>query len=193
MATHHQLAQLIDGVKAANRWSDPKLVTNAEEQGHVLSKSNISRYRNPLVSIKGEIILALAAGLRVAPSQVAIAAIESMGIALPQYDILTPEQAVQLDTTLSARDRDAVLALLKNLRSTAQSPTSPEAEQAQEVSGAAAKREWLEQTVGRHRPSYGSSASTDEPESGAVITSAAARAAERVRPKQAKHGGNERR
>jgi len=125
MAATHQLAQLIDGIKAANGWSDPDLVRNAKEKGHVLSKSNISRYRNPLVSIKGEIIHALAAGLRVKPSQVAIAAIESMGIALPSYDAIAPEQAVELDIHLSARDKSVVLGLLRDLRSSAQ-PRAPD-------------------------------------------------------------------
>lgn len=135
MATAHQLARLIDGIKAANDWSDPDLVRNAKEKGHVLSKSNISRFRNPVVSIKGETILALAAGLRIAPSQVAVAAIESMGIQLPHYETPTPEQAVRLDTSLSARDRDSVLALLKQLRgTTAPERTSTPASEAQ-VSG----------------------------------------------------------
>lgn len=125
MAPNHQLAQLIDGVKAANNWSDPKLVRNAKEKGHVLSKSNISRYRGELVSIKGEVINALAAGLRVTPAQVAIAAVESMGISLPAIESPTPEQAVRLDTDLSARDRESVLALLSQLR--ADSPTSTRA------------------------------------------------------------------
>lgn len=136
MATNHQLAQLIDGVKAANGWSDPDLVKNAKEKGHVLSKSNISRYRNPLVSIKGEIILALAAGLRVAPSQVAVAAIQSMGIQLAQYDAATPEQAISLDTQLSSRDKASLLALIGQLRDSAAPAGAPhEAPEDEEEAG----------------------------------------------------------
>lgn len=116
MAPKHQLAQLIDGVKSANGWSDPDLVRNAEQKHYVLSKSNISRYRKPLVSIKGEVILALAAGLRVSADQVAVAAIESMGIPLPSYDAATPEQAIRLDLALSARDKQTLFAVLKQLR-----------------------------------------------------------------------------
>ena len=118
MAERHPLARLIDGVKDANNWSDPDLVTNAEKVGAHLSKSNISRYRKPLVSIKGEVIQALAAGLRVTPAQVATAAIESMGIPLLAHDRPTPEQAVLLDTDLSARDKSAILALIAQLRTT---------------------------------------------------------------------------
>lgn len=126
MEPKHQLAQLIDGVKSANDWSDPDLVHNAKEKGHVLSKSNISRYRKPVVSIKGEVILALAAGLRVTPAQVAVATIESMGIHLPSYDAPTPEQAVRLDTELSARDKQSVLALLAHLRTSSSSSGAPD-------------------------------------------------------------------
>lgn len=128
MPTTHQLAQLIDGIKAANNWSDPDLVRNAKEQGHVLSKSNISRYRNPLVSIKGEIIYALAAGLRISPAQVATAAIESMGITLPAYGTLDPEQAVRLDTRLSDRDKDTLLVMLRQFRSSSAAPAGTPSE-----------------------------------------------------------------
>ncbi|ORA57273.1 hypothetical protein BST24_24035 [Mycobacteroides franklinii] len=130
----HQLGQLIDDIKVANGWSDPDLVRNAKEKGYVLSKSNISRYRLPFPSIKGEVILSLAAGLRVAPARVAVAAIESMGILLPQHDDApTPEQAVRLDHDLSERDRDAVLALLAQLRSTTRQGMPRSTKQTQEV------------------------------------------------------------
>lgn len=141
MTTKHQLDQLIEGVKSANGWSDPDLVTNAEERGHVLSKSNISRMRNPLVSIKAEIVFALAAGLRVSPGQVAIAAVESMGIALPNYESPTPEQSVRLDTTLSVKDKGVVLALLQQLRSPT-AATPPKSRKAKEVSRTHAKPGW---------------------------------------------------
>lgn len=116
MTTRHPLAELIDSVKAANGWSDPQLVANARAKGYVLSKSNISRYRQPVVSIKGDVIQALAAGLRVSPAQVAVAAMQSMGIQLPPYESTTPEQAIKLDISLSVRDKGALLALLARMR-----------------------------------------------------------------------------
>lgn len=116
VTTKHPLDQLIEGVKRANDWSDPDLVKNAKERNHVLSKSNISRMRGDLVSIKADVIYALAAGLRVSPAQVAIAAVESMGIALPRYESPTPEQAVRMDASLSAKDKALVLGLLKQMR-----------------------------------------------------------------------------
>ncbi|WP_411815608.1 hypothetical protein [Gordonia sp. SND2] len=113
------LAQLIDSVKTTNGWSDPDLVRNADKRGHTLTKSNISRYRNenPLISIKGSVIEALAAGLRVSVSHVAVAAVQSMGISLPSYDMPTVEQAIRLDASLSDRDRQVMMATLSGIRS----------------------------------------------------------------------------
>lgn len=144
MTTKHPLDQLIEGVKRANNWSDPDLVKNAKEQRHVLSKSNISRMRGPLVSIKAELIFALAAGLRVTPAQVAIAALESMGVAVPEYALPTPEQAVRLDTSLAARDKDVLLALLKQLRGSPDAkPSAPsEVDEAQEDASTDYSKKW---------------------------------------------------
>ncbi len=65
------IGQLIDSVKLANGWSDPDLVANARGSGYELTKSNISRYRNeqPLISIKGDSVRALAAVLGVTNAQ----------------------------------------------------------------------------------------------------------------------------
>ncbi|TEA09081.1 hypothetical protein [Mycobacteroides salmoniphilum] len=131
----HALAQLIDAVKAANGWSDPDLVENAHARGYELTKSNISRYRNeqPLISIKGDTVRALAAALRVTDAQVATAAVESMGIPLPRYQEPRIEQSVRLDPGLSKRDQDLLLALLSRMRAAApggavadtRAPTTP--------------------------------------------------------------------
>lgn len=118
MPPTHALAQLIDSVKAANNWSDPDLVENARRRGHELTKSNISRYRieNPLVSIKGSVIQALADALGVSAGQVATAAVQSMGIALPVYDTPRIEQAIRADPELSIRDKDILLSMLGQMR-----------------------------------------------------------------------------
>lgn len=118
MSPTHPLAQLMDSVKAANNWSDPDLVLIARRKGHNLTKSNISRYRNenPLISIKGEIIRALADALGVSVGQVATAAVQSMGIALPVYDAPSVEQAIRVDPALSIRDKDMLLSMLGQMR-----------------------------------------------------------------------------
>lgn len=141
VSTKHPLDQLIEGVKRANDWSDPDLVNNAKERHHVLSKSNISRMRGQLVSVKAEVIFALAAGLRVTPAQVAIAAIESMGIPLPEHELPTPEQSIRLDTSLSDKDKTLLFAVLEQIRK--ESRASGEAGEAEEASADKPKRDGL--------------------------------------------------
>lgn len=113
-----ELATLIDQVKVANGWTDPDLVRNAARHGHELTKSNISRYRNerPLISIKGEIVLALAAGLDTSPSRIAEAAIRSMGIPMAQPESVSAESAIGGDISLSTRDREILLSTLARMR-----------------------------------------------------------------------------
>lgn len=130
MATRHRLDQLIEGVKSANGWSDTALARNAEEQGYVVSKSTISRLRGQLDSIKRENIYELSAALRVALSQIAVAAFEAMGFVLPAYENVTPEQAIRLDTSLSDKDRAILLSTLEQMRSLSRAPR--EASQDQE-------------------------------------------------------------
>lgn len=144
MATRHRLDQLIEGVKNANGWSDPALVRNAEEQGYVISKSTISRLRNPLDSIKRENIYELSAALRVAPSQIAVAAFEAMGFVLPAYENVTPEQAIRLDTSLSDKDRAILLSTLDQMRAPTRAPREAREDQedrrSKSVSRASLKR-----------------------------------------------------
>ena len=91
---------------------------NAARHGHELTKSNISRYRNerPLISIKGEIVLALAAGLDTSPSRIAEAAIRSMGIPMAQPESVSAESAIGGDISLSTRDREILLSTLARMR-----------------------------------------------------------------------------
>ncbi len=114
----HALARLIDAVKDANAWSDVDVTAAARRHGHDLSKSNISRIRqqNPLVSITAATLRGLAAGLGVSIEQVALAALDSMGIVVARYDVATPEQAIRLDVDLSARDRAVLLGMLTTMR-----------------------------------------------------------------------------
>lgn len=115
----HALARLIEAVKTTNEWSDPDIAARARAKGHNLSKSNISRIRSeapPMASITRAAILGLADGLGVSIEQVATAALDSMGITIPRFDTMPPEQAVRLDAELSEKDKRIVLSLLSGLR-----------------------------------------------------------------------------
>jgi hypothetical protein len=81
----HAVAPLIDAVKDANRWSDTDIVDRASKQGHAMSKSNISRLRlQAIMSLSGDQVRALAAGLDLPVRQVVAAFLTSM--ALPVGD-----------------------------------------------------------------------------------------------------------
>lgn len=115
------LGDLIDTVKDINGWSDPDLSRNAQRKGFVLSKSNVSRYRieDPMLSISASAIKTLAAALDVPEARVAAAALQSMQIdasAGAIFPIPTVETAVRHDLSLSARDRELLLALLERMR-----------------------------------------------------------------------------
>lgn len=121
------LGDLIDTVKDINGWSDPDLSRNAQRKGFVLSKSNVSRYRveDPMLSISASAIKTLAAALDVPEARVASAALQSMQIdasAGAIFPIPTVETAVRHDLSLSARDRELLLALLERMRIDADDP-----------------------------------------------------------------------
>ncbi|TLF72881.1 hypothetical protein [Nocardia cyriacigeorgica] len=113
----HELAALIDRVRDANGWSDTDITRRATAEGHKLGKSNLSRIRNTdVVSITASTIRGLAAGLAIPESEVAQAALVSMGIDLPQFGEIDLETAVRLDADLSVRDKSMLLDLLRGMR-----------------------------------------------------------------------------
>jgi transcriptional regulator with XRE-family HTH domain len=106
------LGRLIHDVQAANRWSYADIAENARVAGQSLSKSHVESLRNKrLPSISAKAIEALAAGLRVPPSRVAQAAIETMGFEL-DADAVTAHAAIAADPALSEPVRRVLLAAL---------------------------------------------------------------------------------
>lgn len=90
------LAALIDDTESRNDWRDTRVVEQATKAGHKLTTSDISNYRTVgmrrLVPAK---MRALAAGLRLPPYRVAVAALADLGIDVP-LQVLTPEEAIEL-------------------------------------------------------------------------------------------------
>ncbi len=118
MPPRHALAALIDRIREVNGWSDSDIVAQSSNQGHKLSKSNLSRIRNTdVVSITATTIRALAAGLRIPETEVARSALMSMGVDLPDLRGLDLETAIRLDTSISAEDRSLLLDILRSIRS----------------------------------------------------------------------------
>ena len=117
MQPRHQLAALIQSVEDANGWSDPDVAERARQRGHKISKSNISRLRlEPVRSIKGDAIQALAAGLGISPLDIAGAALASMGIHRTNASQTDVESAIRRDPILAESQRRMLLALLREMK-----------------------------------------------------------------------------
>lgn len=125
MQPRHQLAALIQAVEDANGWSDPEVAERARQRGHTISKSNISRLRlEPVRSIKGDAVKALAAGLGISPLDIADAALASMGIQRTNTSRTDVEAAILRDPVLAESQRRMLLALLREMRGTTDEASS---------------------------------------------------------------------
>lgn len=125
MQPRHQLAALIQAVEDANGWSDPEVAERARKRGYTISKSNILRLRlEPVRSIKGDAIKALAAGLGISPLDIADAALASMGIHRTNAADNDVETAIRRDPLLADAQRRMLLALLREMRDESNEDTS---------------------------------------------------------------------
>jgi hypothetical protein len=146
VSTKHPLGDLIDQAKRANGWSDQAVADRAAARGLTISKSNIARIRTePVTTIVGKQIVALAAGLGIPVRHLALAALESMGI--PGYSSSSEdaEHAINGDPTLPEHVRRTLLTIIRTERASrkdshaysSSDPTQPgtsgEANQNQEV------------------------------------------------------------
>lgn len=65
-----------------------------------------------------------------------MAAVESMGIHLPSYELPTIEQSIRIDSTIPERDRQVIMAMVREVRtlgaSLAKQPADPLAAEAPE-------------------------------------------------------------
>ncbi len=82
-----------------------------------MEKSNLGRIRNEfLVSIKGEVVRAIADGIGVSERQVANTALESMGIQMVSIEVLDTLVTVDVDLTLSDANRRQLKTLIEQMR-----------------------------------------------------------------------------
>lgn len=118
MPAMHPLGELIVSRMRVNGWSTDAVVDRAERAGHTLGRSNLNRIVNaPVVSIKGEVIRALADGIGVSDRLVANAALESMGVTPPVVEVTDALAAVDIDPTLSDANRRQLRLLIEQMRS----------------------------------------------------------------------------
>jgi hypothetical protein len=111
------LATLIEETARRNDgWSNAEIARRATARGHVLTRSDISLWRNQGMRtlVPGKVV-ALAAGLSLPPYRVAVAVLADLGIDVP-LEARTPEAAIHHDTTLSAKAKDWLLSILERER-----------------------------------------------------------------------------
>lgn len=108
------LGELIDEVKRRTGWSDDEIATTGTRITEVrLTKQDISKWRRGgMKMLSVDKVRALAAGLRLEPYRVAVAALADHGIEIPQ-DIRSPEDAIHHDYSLTPQARRQLLALLE--------------------------------------------------------------------------------
>lgn len=124
----HPLGQLITDRMSHpdNKWSLQRVVDQMESAGYrgIIGKSRLAQIRrDPVESIKGEVIFALAAGLGVTPLTVANAALASMGIEPRPSEVTDSVATVRIDPTLSDSSRELLIAMIRQMR--AASPSDP--------------------------------------------------------------------
>lgn len=112
----HELAALIERTAEANGWTQAQIAKRATDHGHTLTVQNLSRIKHePVKTLVPKTIEALASGLQLPQSVVALAALESMGISVSATPPADATEAVKMDPRLGNRDRRIALAVLSEL------------------------------------------------------------------------------
>ena len=102
MTRQHDLAQLIDEVKAATGWSDEDIAHRARQRRLPISKQHIANLRaqNPLKSLVPSTLEAVAAGLEVPLRRVVEAALSAAGLPTGPPQDWSIEAAIEADPDL---------------------------------------------------------------------------------------------
>lgn len=111
------LRALYDEITTLSGWSMRDVADRSTRRGaRGITKSRIGQLVNafPLEAISRDNIESLADGLGITAERVALAAIQSMGFRFADHSI-TPAEAIQRDTTLSADTKQALLAILRGV------------------------------------------------------------------------------
>lgn len=112
----HELAALIERTAKANDWTQAQVAKRATDHGHTLTVQNLSRIKHePVRTLVPKTIEALASGLQLPQSVVAMAALRSMGIDVSANPPADATEAVKTDPRLTVRDRRIALAVLSEM------------------------------------------------------------------------------
>lgn len=119
------MTRLGDLIDAASRANNGRSMTAAAElatqRGAPISKSHISKNARNIDTLTPQLIWGVALGYDIPPEDVARAALEDLGVVIPDHQT-SPESAIRRDPTLSSEAKAMLLAAIGAARS---SPPMP--------------------------------------------------------------------
>lgn len=126
----HDLARLIDEVKAGQDLSDEDIARTARRAGHQLSKQHVANLRaqDPLKSLVPKTLRALAAGLQLPLTRVVEASLHAAGLPSGAPEDWSVEAAITADAQLPSAAKRMLLRMVAEARAdehTEQGPTAP--------------------------------------------------------------------
>lgn len=117
MNAPHPLSHLIQSIEDGQGWTDRELSRRIDDAGHTMSHSYIGKLKNhPIQSVTAAMVRALAAGLGVSETVVAIAALESMGVHIDTSREAELDVAISTEDSLTDYDKRLLRAVVKEMR-----------------------------------------------------------------------------
>lgn len=113
----HPLSRLIQSIEDGQGWTDRQLSRRIARAGHSMSFSYIGKLKNhPIQSVTAGMVRALAAGLEIPETVVAIAALESMGVHIDTDSSAGLDVAITSEQSLTDYDKRLLRAVVKEMR-----------------------------------------------------------------------------
>lgn len=117
MNAPHPLSHLIQSIEDGQGWTDRELSRRINNAGHAMSHSYIGKLKNhPIQSVTAPMVRALAAGLGISETVVAIAALESMGVHIDTSREAGLDVAISTENSLTDYDKRLLRAVVKEMR-----------------------------------------------------------------------------
>lgn len=117
----HPLAQLMQSVKDGNGWTDREIARRIEAAGMSLSHSYVGKLQNhPVQTLTAATIRALAVGLGIPESDVAMAAVASMGVHIDPDSSGGLDVAIANEQSFTGHDKRILRAVVKEMRTNAE-------------------------------------------------------------------------
>lgn len=126
MNAPHPLSHLIQSIEDGQGWTDRELSRRIASLGYQMSHSYIGKLKNhPIQSVTASMVQALAAGLGVSETVVAIATLESMGVHIDTSREAGLDVAISTEPSLTDRDKRLLRAVVKEMRTDGEEARTP--------------------------------------------------------------------